>query len=166
MNILIFSVGLEIFKGQNFKTHQSEYYEYSTRKSEFWSIFSILTCCLDFVPIKKISQLFKTKLIILAENSNSGLFFYDIAKNLKGSFVYNWPVELGLGRNWHKDKVMTISEVSKKEIWEFFSRLFSIMKASLVTAIVLLKTSKAKLKQPFFSLLETDRQFERQELVN
>ena len=86
--------------------------------------------------------------------------------NLNGSFVYNWPVELGLGRNWHKDRVMTISEVSREEIWEFFSRLFSIMKASLVTAIVLLKTSKAKIEANFFSLVETDRQFERQELVN
>ena len=92
--------------------------------------------------------------------------FYDIAMTSKVSFVYNWPVELGLGRNWHKDRVMTISEVSREEIWEFFSRLFSIMKASLVTAIVLLKTSKAKIEANFFSLVETDRQFERQELVN
>ena len=76
--------------------------------------------------------------------------FYDIAMTSKVSFVYNWPVELGLGRNWHKDRVMTISEVSREEIWEFFSRLFSIMKASLVTAIVLLKTSKAKIEANFF----------------
>ena len=79
--------------------------------------------------------------------------FYDITMTSKVSFVYNWPVELGLGRNWHKDRVMTISEVSKEEIWEFFSRLFSIMKASLVTAIVLLKTSKAKIEANFFSAL-------------
>ena len=78
------------------------------------------------------------------------LRIFDIAMNSKGRFVYNWPVELGLGRNWHKDKVMTISEVSKKEIWEFFSRLFSIMKASLVTAIVLLKTSEGQIKAHFF----------------